>query len=362
VKTPLLILGGGAVTAVGLTAVETCVSMRARMSGVTDAVFRTPPLEPILGAAVPASAALKRSALNWLVNLASRAIGESVLATDVPAKRVALIVAIPEPYRGHPATVELIDSSFIALVEQRLQLSFHETSCVMSSGHGAALQGVELAHELLISGRVDICIVGGVDSLLNRIDVERLSRANRLHNERNPQGVIPGEGAAFIALGRPDIARAKSSLATLLGVGLAREQDTVLGERFSTGSGLRRALVAALADANCEEHRVSFRVSDMNGERYRAWESFIASSRFYRTRREVLPTWLPASSVGDIGVASGALTLLMAATGLSRGYAPGPIAVCEASSDEGLRAACVLAPLPGAPTPPFMSSYPVSAE
>jgi 3-oxoacyl-[acyl-carrier-protein] synthase-1 len=91
----------------------------------------------------------------------------------------------------------------------------------------------------------------------------------------------------------------------------------------------------------------------MNGERYHAWDSVLASIRFYRTHRERLSVWYPAASVGDLGAATGALLLVVAATGIARGYAPGPLVMCEASSDEGLRAACAVVPPARAERPPF---------
>ena len=42
---------------------------------------------------------------------------------------------------------------------------------------------------------------------------------------------------------------------------------------------------------------------------------------------------------------------MMAAIAMEKGYAPGALAMCEASSDEGLRAGCLVGP--GAP--PFRS-------
>jgi len=360
-KKSLLILGGGAVTPVGLSSVETCASIRARISAFTDTVYRRPPAEPILGARVPASQTLKHSASAWLINLATRAILECMSSIQAPASKVALIICLPETYRRHPAITELESSNFLLMIERKTKLSFHTNSSILLSGHSAAIHGIAIARKLMEREGIEYCIVGGVDSLLNRFDIERLTAANRLHDERNPQGVIPGEGAAFIVVTHPDQSVATPCLASILGVGAAMEKDTVLGERFSTGRGLRKALDAALADSACEESQMSFRVSDMNGERYRAWESFISTTRFYRTRRAALPVWLPATSVGDMGVAAGPLNLLIAAMGIARGYAPGPIAVCEASSDEGLRTALIMSPAPGAASPPFLSRYGLTA-
>src|SRR2546423_2056417 len=64
---------------------------------------------------------------------------------------------------------------------------------------------------------------------------------------------------------------------------------------------------------------------------------------FYPPRREILPTAYPAMTIGDIGAAGGALALMLAADSFLKGYAPGPTAVCELASENGLRAAAVMA-------------------
>jgi 3-oxoacyl-[acyl-carrier-protein] synthase-1 len=109
---------------------------------------------------------------------------------------------------------------------------------------------------------------------------------------------------------------------------------------------LQRAFEAAIRDADIAESHIEFRVSDQNGEAYHSIEATLALSRFYRTHREECPLWLPAASVGEIGAAVGPLLVMMASIAMEKGYAPGALAMCEASSDEGLRAGCLVGPAP----------------
>jgi 3-oxoacyl-[acyl-carrier-protein] synthase-1 len=231
---------------------------------------------------------------------------------------------------------------------------FNSQSQVHQGGHDAGLRALAAARDSVGSG-VDACVVCGVDSLVNATDMEALSQNGRLHGEDNPQGVIPGEGAASILL----TARRHSAQLTpvVRGWGNATETNTVHSDNYSTGEALAQAIARATASAQISEADIAFRVSDMNGERYRAWESFLASTRFYRTRRERLPCQLPAMAVGDIGAASGVLSLVIASTAISRGYAPGPIACCESSASNGSRTAAIVTPAPDGPIPPFRSRY-----
>ena len=103
------------------------------------------------------------------------------------------------------------------------------------------------------------------------------------------------------------------------------------------------------------ESSIDLRISDLNGEIYRTDETLLAATRFYKTYRQHLEIWHPADCVGETGAASGALLLILGWAALTGGYAPGPIAMCEASSDEGLRAGCVIGRTRAAPGTPDAS-------
>jgi 3-oxoacyl-[acyl-carrier-protein] synthase-1 len=188
---------------------------------------------------------------------------------------------------------------------------------------------------------VEQVLLGGVDSLINEADLTRLGQSRRLNSEETAQGLIPGEGAAFVRLTRVPEGKAQIHVA-IHGVGLAQEKDSVLSERYSQGRALLEALRNAVNGAGPSEPDIDFVVSNSNGERYSGWEQMLARPRFYRTRREILPTALPAMTVGDIGAASGALVLMLAADSFQKEYAPGATAACEIASENGLRAAAVL--------------------
>ncbi len=334
------IVACGAVTPVGLTAAQSCAAIRAAISNFEDVLPLPPPAEPVVGARVPAHSRLRSTEHFWLLNLAARAIGECLDTAD-EANRTALLAVVPEDFRKHPAVTGLADvGSLREQIEEQLGVRFSPESKILRDGHAGALKALGLASELLGGGRADACIVGGVDSLLNETDIERLQSSSRLRGPNIAQGVVPGEAAAFLRVtSSQDPAHA---LARVLGVGVANEPDAVLGERYSQGRGLQSAVQDAISSAGVPEAQIAFRVSDMNGERYRAWESFLAECRSYRTRREAFPAWYPAASIGDVGAAAGAMSVVTAAVGMSRGYAPGHSAICEGASDEGLRAAIVL--------------------
>jgi hypothetical protein len=345
----LTIHGWGAVTPVGLTAAQTCAAIRAKVSGFREAVVGLPPEESQLVARVQAKWTLRKTPADWLSNLASRAIAECLRDEQPDSRHTVLMLAPPEEFREHPWATGSDEAPVIRRIESRLGLRFHPRSAVLSGGPASVFQALGAARTLFADPTVHHCIVGGMDSLINHNDIDRLRAANRLRDARNPQGLVPGEGASCILVSPTPRWRRFRPLAQVLGIGAANESDTVLGPRYSVGHGIRAALSTAVGETDGGEPSLEFVASTFNGERYGAWESLIARTRFYRTRKERIEIIYPAMSVGEMGTAAPALTVIVAATAMARGYAPGNRAMCEAASDEGLRAACVIGPSPEPP-------------
>jgi 3-oxoacyl-[acyl-carrier-protein] synthase-1 len=350
VSAPLDILSVGAVTPIGLDARQTAAAFRARIAGFQTAIPLPPPEEPLRAAKIPAHLSLRTSEQGWLVNLAARAIRECIRDRHLTA-RLGLIVCLPEPERNHPG---LSGSDFEQIVptiaEAVREQKFYLTIANADGGAGIAT-GLRLASHLIGSGEVDLCVVGGVDSLINDTDTARFRAAGRMLEPGNPKGLIPGEGAGFLLAGPAD--HFSEAVARLYGTGSAIEKYGVNGPRLSQGRGFEQALSEATKDGGVPESKVSFRVSTLNGEHYAVWESMFYTCRYYRTRRESFPVWYTASSVGDLGAAAGAVSVILAALGIAGGYAPGPFAMCESASDNGLRGGCLVGPVSGRPSPPF---------
>lgn len=327
----LEIRGYGAVTAVGLSAAQTCAAIRAgikRFSPIEAAVLDDD--EPQIGARVSADPRLRASECEWLLNLAARALRECQLGPDV-----GLIWQLPEPHRGHPLSM-LDDAELLARLATLLGHPLSQHSRVLRNGAAGVVEGLGLASDLIGEAKLERCVIGGADSLLRKPDLDRLAINQRL------QGLVPGEGAAFVLVARsaPDSATER---VTIRGLGLGYEQATVLAGQRSVGDAFVSAFESATQAASVPESEVAFVVSNHNGERYDAWESSHANARCYRTRRERLPVIWPAASTGEIGVAGGALALLVAAVALEQAYGAGPTAAIHVRSDSDLRGVAILA-------------------
>ena len=351
-STRLTLLGFGAVTAVGLTAARSCAAIRAAITGFADVGFfhHHPEPIPLIGARVLLGPDPEEDdTFNRLVRLAAAAVRGCLDDSGVDPGHAALLINMREPFR-EDSDVDGKDADLLAAIEETLGLRFHAASAVIRQGKAGAFRGIQQSAALLSAGGVSACITGGVDSYLNADDVIRFEGVYRIKRDGVVRGFIPGEGAAFVALAAPGrswhpTAKARGEI---MGVGLATEDAsvTILSDGHPTGRGLQRALEATIRDAGIAESRIEFRVSDQNGESYHSIESSLALSRFYRTHRDECPLWVPAASVGEIGAAVGPLLVMMASTAMEKGYAPGVLAMCEASSDEGLRAGCLVGPAP----------------
>lgn len=334
------ILATGAVTAVGLTAAQTCAAIRANIK-------RFCPIEPQvvdyreakIGARVSADPRLRIDERAWLLNLAGRALRE---CEPDPDPETALLWLVPEAHREHPLVAGASDGELLTGLERHLDRQFSPHSRVLHGGAAAAVEALAIARELFEAGSAKRCLIGGADSLLRRVDLERLERANRLLGPTQSQGLVPGEGAAFMLVGHHTPTPDTPARARVHGLGLGYEPNTVLGSEYSVGDGFADALEAALADAELSEDEVAFVAGNFNGERYDAWERAHGHSRNYRTRRERLHVAWPAASVGELGVAGGVMALIYTAAAIDGEFAPGPIATVEVRSSGQLRGIAVV--------------------
>lgn len=217
---------------------------------------------------------------------------------------------------------------------------------VLTEGRAAGLAALHRAAAAILSGKIAGAVVGGVDSLVRPEVHARLLAAGVLKDaSANPQGIRPGEAAAFLVLEAP--ARGGVPLALLAGTGVA-EEPTAGTDQPNQGKGLTSAIRAARSAAPLPY--VPLMICDLNGERYRALEWLLAYPRSLGDLkwRYDLPTcgefWHPADCLGDTGAASGMVDCVWAVEALRKGYALTERVLVWGASEGRLRAAAILAP------------------
>jgi 3-oxoacyl-[acyl-carrier-protein] synthase I len=336
----------GLVCAVGLNAAAACAAMRAGIAGFAELPYRDNLGEPIVGAAVPGlSPDVKRD--ERLILLLEKALRDCLeSAAFVRTDTVPLLVGLAEP--GRPGGDDSMAGVSISRLQKRLARKFHpELSRCLARGHTAGFELLKAAREVLQNSDIPACLIAGVDSYLNAPSLAWLDQQGRLKTLDNPDGVIPGEAAAAVVVQRAADAKSPAAVAQVVGLGFGFEEAGILSDQPLLGLGLTAAAKAALAEAKVEMHEVDFRLSDVTGESYGFKEQALALGRLMRQRREELPLWHAADSIGDTGAAAGLIHMSMAGLAWQKRYAPGSIAACHGSAVAGERAAAILRAHPG---------------
>lgn len=350
----LVITGLGMVTAVGYSAAETAASVRGRMARFTELervsrLLQEIDTEPSPDDPVIASGGIVPG-LDEAVPRAERCfqLGEHALQialkqarlTGSLAQRVALLLAVPSLQSG---SGDASGSGLATRLAQRFPASPMQVQ-EFAAGHAGALEALASAAQLLQERRAEVCLVGGIDSWIDRELLFRVNGAGRLKHSRSMEGFIPGEAAGFVVVETAAHAacRGQSVLSRIAGLALAEEAALPSTNEPCLGLGLSEAIRAAVG-GNFNTDRIDLIVCDMNGEVYRAEEWAAALPKCVTVSPKEFKLWHPADCMGDVGTAAAAVNLGLGVLGLQTGVTRRREALVFASSDAGLRGAVLLA-------------------
>lgn len=335
--TPLGILGAGMVTAVGLTAAESCAAIRADISNFSETGFTDVVGEPVIGAVVePDLPLLGRERLLWMLTNAIRDCIDG--AGDAPLEDIPVLLCTAEPDR--PGVVDGDALRLFNEVQDELGVRFQEDSRIIAEGRMAAARALAEAGRLVYERNFPHVLIAGIDTYLTDETVHSFEKRFRLLTAANSDGFIPGEAGAAVLAGRP-AANGAGGIACL-GLGFGHEAAGVESEQPLRADGLVQAINAALADAGLGMADMDFRLTDVSGEQYMFKEAALAVLRTLRQRKEAFEIWHPADCIGEVGAAALPCMLGIARAAAENGYAPGDTVLCHLGNDDGGRAALVL--------------------
>jgi len=346
----VVITGVGMVTSVGSNMAQSCSSIRAGINRFSETESYCPLMpndwddyEQLVYAPLSIIDSEQFDGKERMIEMACLATQDLIKNAEINRallKETAFFIGLPSSDRGKAA--EKMATTFLPDFLCRAGLTFNKYE-TFSTGHSSVYMAMERAQEMLANQKTRFCIVGGVDSFINDESLDWLDEAYRLKSERNKDGFIPGEGAAFFVMECLEnaVERKANILGIVRGIGGGFEENAIFADKPNKSEGLSKAFIKA-AETTADNSPIEWVVCDLNGESFRSKEWGIAFSRLGKLFGNVIQVEHPADCLGDTGAASGAVSIAVAARAFEREYAPRNKVLLWSSSDHGERSAVIL--------------------
>jgi 3-oxoacyl-[acyl-carrier-protein] synthase-1 len=336
----LAVVGVGAVTPLGLHAVDTAFANRASAAGMRQAPLVDAEGEPITMCFLPTLDPLLTGA-ERAASLAGRALEEALQSveplTSMPS-RARMVVAIDEFLTSKTPGERPPAEHLARLLTARARSLVPSMSVeVTPRGPAGPSHALPALRDELTSGALDFAILGGVHTDYDPARIAEIDGAGRLFRPDNLDALIPGEAAAFVVLMRADVARRlkirerASILASATAFEKARPDND---ESAFQAVGLTSALRTVLSEPDL---RVGWVLTDLTFETFRHFELQAALTRTQRWFCEPHHVESPAQRMGYLGAAATPLHLVLASEAFRRGFAPHRFSVSIVGSDSGER-------------------------
>lgn len=264
-----------------------------------------------------------------LTQLAAAALGDMAGQGDA-----AMPIFVGLPPRADQDSL-LDDDAWLRLLGELADVEFElGRSRCFRSGRASVFQAMAHALEGLARGDFSKCIVGGADSYLGLKRLDKLYRDKRVLHENSMGGFAPGEGAGFFVLSQEQLA---GTQAKLCGLGVVEDPGHLLGDAPHTGEGLSDSIEQMRGKMSVP--KIAQVWTGMNGEHFFGKEWGVASMRHSDLIDAEAQVNHPAEFYGDVGAATGALLVGIAAQRERRDFGP---RLVWSSSDREPVGGCVL--------------------
>lgn len=331
-----------AVTALGESAVETALLLRAGVTNVSLSHFIDAKGERVMLCHSPALPPTL-SGPQRLVALGAHALLKLLPQLPAGTAPLTVLLALPERFaiveNGFDLTPDgqaVRDGLRRALP---VELAHVDIEC-FPFGRAAGALALRRALDLLSRGTH--VVWGGVDSQHDWEVLQALEQADRLLTADNVDGIRPGEAAAFVAL----VPAGDSHLVNLLSVGLAREPHPVGSEQQSQATGLCSALDNAVEPLRHAIVRCNYWLLDNTHEVYATQALQNVITRFGDVLGLETELHMPLKELGDAGAATMPLLAALAAQSWRTGHACDQTAIITGCSERGARGAMLLTARP----------------
>ncbi|MCP4296103.1 MAG: hypothetical protein GY786_10890 [Proteobacteria bacterium] len=339
----MFVLKCGCATPVGETSVFSAAAVRVQFNGIVQhKEFIDSTWEPMRLGLAPYMNPDFDLELQFNA-LAEQALEEILAYIDelkVKIKLIPVILGLPEE---RPGVSEALGKSLTEYLHEPFEkVGTSAEFELLHEGHISTISALSRAKELLKEN--DFCIVGGVDSYVDKSTLEWLDKEKKrtLSSER-VDGFIPGHGAGFCLLGSGESVE-KYNLeaeAKILSFATSEEEMDYDSGENSSGKGLIEAVEQTLTVLE-ENRKVDQIFSSMNGESYHAQEYAGIALKFGSRISDITDFIAPYQAWGDIGAAIvPVLISLMIEAGKDE-YGKGPVNLITASSLSKARGSALL--------------------
>ena len=335
------------VTSIGANFEMTAAAVKAGISGYDVSDFYGQDDEPITMASVPDNVFSEidveidegdryNERHDRIIRMSIIAIREACAHQSI-TQPIPLILAMAEEQddsEGLSPLISNLEHNCKPWVDSKNHRSIH-------SGRAAGMEAIDLAFRYLTDLEEDFILVGGSDSYRDYSRLDPLTEENRLLTTNSMDGFAPGEAAGFLLLTRyPELAMQQNgNVIALNPPGIADEAGHIGSEVPYRGDGLDQAFKKALV--GCGENKISSIYSSMNGENHWAKEYGVAYVRNKSAFSDSVEIEHPADKLGDLGNATGAILVALAAEHLFNHVQKGS-GLVYCSSDGAKRGAIVI--------------------
>ncbi len=274
-----------------------------------------------------------------LAALAARALRDCVRHLDPRrAGEVPLFLGLPAPTSGGGVAVRPLLAKLARSMPPGATLQAAPEQ-LFAEGRTAFFRALEAACRW-VEVRGGVALVGAADSQCDRRTLTHLARAGRTLGF-NPDGLIPGEAAGFVLVGRegalPEVGPALRVVASASG----QEARHFLQDEPNLAAGLTAVFRSLWREAEAGGWRADYLISCQTGEGFWANEFGLAYLRNGRLFPEPLRGNLTAEWLGDVGAAAGVVALVAAQDWVRR-HGGRKRVLLYGCSDEGLIGACIV--------------------
>ncbi|MEN8141284.1 MAG: beta-ketoacyl synthase N-terminal-like domain-containing protein [Thermodesulfobacteriota bacterium] len=268
----------------------------------------------------------------------------SQLPPETDWQKLAIVTLLPDQAtaRGKALNQDHLWQLFLALKPE-----LAASSCEFGrETAGAAALLNKYCHKL-DQGELDTVLFGGVDSLVDPQSCIEIALQGRLMTQGGAEGIIPGEGAAWLIL-QPQSA-ATVAIATICGAAL-REEPHPAEAHIKEMTGLATAMTTSLAETATAADEIKGVVLPFCGDRLGEMEWYQVTSALWQKRpappaagadqppqqaepreRQAVEEWRPHLAIGHTGAALIPLGLTLACARFQLQFPPlENIMVCEA--------------------------------